>query len=219
MDTQQQTILTLQRVQTKNDDNLFLLGNEVKETQHNVKRIRDQVNEHLQTLDARMRTKKLELVAYKECTRVEMVHLRFLKEIRNVISDLGTLYTHIKSYQAAFYAYKINLFSTISSLASGKITPQFLVPNGIADIVNNFSNDEIRRGTKLSQAIQPGYAAIYYEIKVVLEVTLIPRGISVVLGIPMNSKSSTFDVYHAIPLYQPNEKTKLRRCISFRSPF
>ena len=32
MDTQQQTILTLQRVQAKNDDKFFLLGNEVKET-------------------------------------------------------------------------------------------------------------------------------------------------------------------------------------------
>ena len=136
LDTQQQTLLTLQRVQAKNDDNFFVLRNEVKETQHNVKQIKDQVNEHLETLHARMRTIKIELIAYKECRRVEMVHLRFLQEIRNFISDLGTLYTHIKSYQAAFYAYKINLFSTISSLASGKITPQFHVPNAIADIVN-----------------------------------------------------------------------------------
>ena len=52
MDTQQQTILTLQRVQAKNGDNFLLLGTEVKETQHNVKQMRDQVNEHLQTLDA-----------------------------------------------------------------------------------------------------------------------------------------------------------------------
>ena len=41
MDTQQQTILTLQRVQAKNDDNFFLLANEVKKTRHNVKQIRD----------------------------------------------------------------------------------------------------------------------------------------------------------------------------------
>ena len=208
MDTQQQTVSTLQRVQAKKDYNFFLLGNEVKETQHNVKQIRDQLNEHLQTFDARMRTIKVELVAYKECRRVEMVHLRFLQEIRNFISDLGTLYTHVKSYQAVFYANKINLLSTISSLASGKIAPQFFVPNAIADIVNELYNDENRRGTKLSPAIQPGYEAIYYEINVVLEVTLLPRGISVVLGIPMNSKSSTFDVYHAIPLYQPNGDNK-----------
>ena len=66
MDTQQQTISTLQRVQANNDDNLFLLGNEVKETKHNVKQISHQVNEHLQTLDVRMRTIRIELVAYKE---------------------------------------------------------------------------------------------------------------------------------------------------------
>ena len=41
LDIQQQTVLTLQRVQAKNDDNFFLLGNEVKETQHNVKQIRE----------------------------------------------------------------------------------------------------------------------------------------------------------------------------------
>ena len=206
MDTQQETILTLQRVQAMIEDNLFLPDNEVKETQHNVKQIRDAVNEHLQTLDARMRTRKLELVAYKESRPVEMVHLRFLQRIRNFVSYLGTLCTHIKSYQAAFYAYKINLFSTISSLASGKITPQFFVPNPIADIANELSNDEVRRGAELSPAIQPGYEAIYYEINVVLEVTLIPRGISVVLGISM--ASTTFDVDHAIPLYQPNGDNK-----------
>ena len=102
MDTQQQTILTLQRVQAKKDGIFFLLGNEVKETHHKVKQIREQVNEHLQTLDARMRTIKIGLVAHKECRRLKMVHLRFLLEIRNFIPDLRTLYTHIKSYQAAF---------------------------------------------------------------------------------------------------------------------
>ena len=132
---------------------------------------------------------------------------------------MGSLYTHIKSYQAAFYAYKINLFSTISSLASGHITPQFLLPQEIADIVQELSDDEVRRGTKLSPAIQPGYEAIYYEINIVLEVTLIPRGISVVLGIPMNSKSSTFDVYHAIPCINRMGTTRQHLCTSFKSPF
>ena len=219
MDIQQQTILTLQRVQAKNDDNFFLLGNEVKETQHNVKQIRDQVNERLQIFDARMPTLKLELVAYKDCRRAEMVHLRFLQEIRNFISDMGTRCTHIKSNQAAFYVYKINLFSTVSSLASGKITPQYLVPNAIAYIVNELSNDEIRRRTKLSPAIQPGYEAIYYEKNVVLKVTHLLRGISVVLGISMNSKSSMFNVYHAVPLYLPNRYNKAALLYQLQKPF
>ena len=80
MDTQQQTNLTLQRVQAKKDDNLFLLGNETNKTQNNVRQIRDQVKEHLQTLDAEIRAITIELVDYKECRQLEMVHVRFLQE-------------------------------------------------------------------------------------------------------------------------------------------
>ena len=132
---------------------------------------------------------------------------------------MGTLYTHTNSYQAAFYAYKINLFSTSSSLASLHITPQFLLPQEIADIVQELYDDEIRSGTKLSPAIQPVFEAIYYEINIVLDVSLIPQGISVVLGISMNSKSSTFDVYHAIPLPQPNGDNKTSSLYQPQKPF
>ena len=132
---------------------------------------------------------------------------------------MGTLYTHIKSYQAALYAHKINLFSTISSLARGQITPQFLLPQEIADIVRALSEEGTYRGTKLTPAIQPGFEAVYYEIQLVSEVTLIPRGISVVLGVPMNSKSSTFNVHHATPLYQPNIDNKAASLFQLPKPF
>ena len=146
-------------------------------------------------------------------------HFMFHQDIRSLVSDLGSLYTNIKAYRAAFYAYKINLFSTISSLAGGHITPQFLLPAEIAAIVKDLSEDEVRRGTKLSPAIQPGPEAIYYEIQLVLEIALIPSGISVVLGIPMNSRSSTFAIYKAIPLYQPNGDNKTASIFTFSKPF
>ena len=96
----------------------------------------------------------------------------------------------------------------ISSHANGQITPQFLLQQEIADIVRTLSEEEGYRGTKLTPAIQPGFAAVYYKIQLVLEVTLILRGISVVLGIFMNSKSSTSTMYHATPLCQPNGDNK-----------
>ena len=130
-----------------------------------MKRIRDHVYQHLRTVDAKVCSLKMELVAYKECRRVQMNHLQFLQAIRHFVSELGTLYTQIKSYQAAFYAYKINLFSTISSLAGDQVTLHFFVPKAIADILKDFCNAEVHRGTKLSPAIQPVYEAVYYEKK------------------------------------------------------
>ena len=216
--TQEETIATLQRVQSANDENFFLLNNEVRETQQDVKKLHDAVNDHLQVLQDRINGIQGDLIQHKECQRRQAQHSLFLQEIRYAISHLGTLYTHIKSYQAAFYAYKINLFSTISSLASGQITPQFLLPHEIAAIVRTLL-EESYRGTKLTPAIQPGFEAVYYEIQLVLEVTLIPRGISVVLGVPMNSKSSTFNVYHATTLYQPNGDNKTAFLFQLAKPF
>ena len=47
--------------------------------------------------------------------------------------------------------------------------------------------------------------ATYYEVQIVLEITVLPEGLFRVLGIPMNSKLSTFNVYRTIPLHQSNE--------------
>ena len=52
--TQEETIPTLQRVQSAEDENFLLLRNEVLATQQNVKNFRDAVNEHLQVLHDRI---------------------------------------------------------------------------------------------------------------------------------------------------------------------
>ena len=219
--TKQKTIIeTLQRVQSQNDQNFFLLGNEIKGTQESVTNLRDKVGERFQQIEYYLVNATRYLTGSSlECDKVIVRHIHLLQYIRNYIYQLGTLYTHLKSYRAAFYAYRISLFTTISSLASGYITPQFLLPKQVAEIVKELAEDEVLRGTKLSPAIRPGFEAIYYEIQLVLEVTPIPRGISVILGIPMNSKSSTFDIYHATPLYQPNNDQKTASLFSFTNPF
>ena len=139
--------------------------------------------------------------------------------MQEYISYLNSLYTHVKTYRAAFYAYKKALFSTLSSLAAGYVTPQYLLPDQLASIVKELADDEFLRRTKLSPAILVGHEAIYYEIQLVLEVNLLSGGFSVVLGIPMNSKSSNFDFYLATPLYQPNTDGDTASLYQFPDPF
>ena len=57
----------------------------------------------------------------------------------------------------------------------------------------------------MTPAIQIGFEATYYEVQIVLKVTVLQESLSIVLAITMNSKSLAFDVYRAIPLHQPNE--------------
>ena len=90
------------------------------------------------------------------------------------------------------------MYSAVSSLSSGFVPPNFLIPDQLAAIVEDLTIEEIRRGTKLTPAIQVGFEATYYEIQIVLEVTVLDEGLSIVLVLPMNSKSSTCDVCRAI---------------------
>ena len=71
--------------------------------------------------------------------------------------------------------------------------------------MKDLTEEEMRRCTKLTLAIQVGFEVTYYEVQIVLEVTVWQEGLSIILSIPMNSKSSTGEIYRAIPLHQPNE--------------
>ena len=173
----------------------------------------------MQKLDVELREIKDVIAHLYDCSADLALTMTFYQQLQEYISYLNSLYTHVKSYRAAFYAYKIALFSTLSSLAAGYVTPQFLLPDQLASIVKELANDEILRGSKLSPAIRVGHEAIYYEIQLVLEVTLLSSGLPVVLGIPMISKSSTFDIYLATPLYQPNADGDTASLYQFPKPF
>ena len=149
------------------------------------------------------------------CYQFESAYRHILQSSQLYLSKIGTLYTHFEAFRAAFYAYRNNFSSIISSLATGHITPQFVLPTQLATVVQELAAEELRKVSKLTPAIPSGFEAIYYELQIVLEVTMLPKGISFVLGIPMNSKSATYNVFQAEPLYQPNDDCKTASVYQF----
>ena len=126
---------TRTRVQTKNERNFFLLGNEIKRTQESVAKIKEVVGTHIKTFENDIPKIKGTLSTLHECYSHETRNVVIAQQIRDYIGQLDTLYTHVKSLRAAFYAYKISLFSTILSFAAVYVTPQFLIPDQLASIV------------------------------------------------------------------------------------
>ena len=103
----------------------FILGNEIKETQESVQKIMEIGGGQLKLLQTELLQIKGVIASIAICNVHFTQNMIFMQQIRDYVDHLGTLYTHIKSYRAAFYAYKIALFSTISSLAAGYVTPTF----------------------------------------------------------------------------------------------
>ena len=142
-----------------------------------------------------------------------------LFKVENYTSYLYLVFTHLKTYRSAFVFYRTNLYSAVSSLSSGYVTPNFITPNRLAEIVHELAMEEVHRGTKLTPTTQVGYEATYYEVQIVLQVPILASGISVVLGIPMNSKSATCKILRAIPLYQPIEDGSTASLYQFRHDY
>ena len=120
---------TLERVQNRNDENFLVLGNELQETQESVAKITEFVNDNLQKVHVELREIKGVISHLVDCNAHMAQTLTFYQQLQEYNSYLNSLYTHIKSYRVTLYAYKIALFSTLSSLAAGYVTPQFLLPD------------------------------------------------------------------------------------------
>ena len=194
---------SLHRVQEANDEKFFLLGTEIADTQKSVEALRDVIDARLNATGEAIRQLDSRLIIMSNCMSIQRQFEIIVDKVPNYTSYLDLAYLHLKSYRASFVSYKTSMCSTVPSY--GFVPPIFLTPDQLAAIVEDLTAEEIRGGTKLTPAIQVGFEAAYYEIQIVLEVTVMQEGLSIVLGIPMNSKSSTFDVYRAIPLHQPNE--------------
>ena len=210
--TEQQAFQT---VQDQNNEKLALLRDKIRLTQESVERINEDTYRHISYVLDRIYT----IEGAFRCYQFESAYRHFLQSSQLYLSQIGTLYTHFKDFRAAFNAYRSNFFSIFSSLAKGHITSQFLLPTQLATIVQELAAEEFRKGSKLTLAVPSGFEAIYYELQIVIEVTMLPKGISFVPGIPMNSMSGTYNVFQAEPLYQPNDDGKTASVYQFPKPY
>ena len=119
--TQQQAFQT---VLDQNNEKLAVLRDEIRLTHESVEKIKEDTYTHKSYMHERIYIFE---VAFW-CYRVKSAYRHFFQASQIYLSQISTMYTHLKAFRAEFYAYRNNLFSIISSLATGHITPQFLLP-------------------------------------------------------------------------------------------
>ena len=81
---QQQTVFqkTLERVQNRNDENFFLLGNEIQETHESVAKITEVVNDNLQKLQVELHAVKGVLSHLVDCNTHLAQTLKFYQQLQ-----------------------------------------------------------------------------------------------------------------------------------------
>ena len=103
MRTQDAIVKNLERVQTRNDKNFFLLGKEIKRTQESVRTLKEVVDVRFKHMEFYLVNATLFLARTSlACDHVIVRHMHLLQPIRHYVYQMGTLYTHLKAYRAAF---------------------------------------------------------------------------------------------------------------------
>ena len=77
---------------------------------------------------------------------------------------------------------------------------------------------EVDRGIELTPVIQIGYEAKYYEVQIVLEVSILASGISAVLGMPVKICQIQFFPCNSI-VSAPNENGSTASLYQFRHDY
>ena len=82
--TQQQTVFqkSLERVQTRNNEKFFLLGNEIQETQESIAKNTELVNDNLQKLDVELRAIKGVISHLVDCNAHLAHTLKFYQQLQ-----------------------------------------------------------------------------------------------------------------------------------------
>ena len=184
----------MKTVQTTNDRMFVLLGSEISNTQENVKAMRDVVENRF-TAMSKILDQLTRSLNFFDHLVVHIKHFSNLVfEVEKYTSYLDLVYNHLEAYRSPSVSYKTNVYSAVPSLWPGYVTPNYLTPICPAQIVHELTMEDVYRGTKLTPAIQVGYEAMYYEVQMLFEVSILACGISVVLGIPMNSECAIFSI-------------------------
>ena len=95
-------VKNLERVQTRKDEDFFLLGNEIKGTNEIVCKLKEVVGDPLKQMESYFVNATLFLTRSSlECDHVIVGRMHLLQAIRNYVYQIGTLYTHLRAYRAA----------------------------------------------------------------------------------------------------------------------
>ena len=140
----------------------------------------------------------------RDCTQLLYTNQQLNFNFDTVASLLSMIYTNIKSYRAALFSYRLTLVGSIPTLLQRHL-PMALVPRAsLLLILKSVARLQDSAPDRLSLAI-PMTDLSYYDAKLLHDVATVPEGLLLTLSIPLASKQTVFNVYHAQPIPMPKD--------------
>ena len=122
-------------------------------------------------------------------------------------SILTSVYTNLRTYRSALFAFRMNILSSTTAIADGML-PLSLIPRKIfIRILQRVLLETQYTRDRLTLSIPIEHVMSYYETRLVTSLFSVDFGLMLTLSIPFSSGSTALDVFHAIPVPMPTKES------------
>ena len=210
---------TLHRVQEASDEKFFLLVTKIADTRKSVEDLRDVVDARLKAIGETIRQLDFRLIIMSNCLSIQRQFEIMVDKIHNYTSYLNLAYMHLKSCPASFLSYNTSIYSAVSSLSFEFVPPNFLhTRSTCCNRRGPYHRRDPPRYEVDTRDSSWFWGYLLQSPNCARSHCFATRPLHC-LRYTGELKSSTFDVYRAIPLHQPNEDATTASVYRFSHEF
>lgn len=191
-------------VESESNEKFFLISDELREIKRIQEEMQSNQNKNWEIIEKQFGVIDENFHILRDCNQVLFANQQLNFNFDTVASFLSLIYSDIKSYRAALFAYKVNMQNSIPILLQKRL-PMSLVPrDSLLAILNSVYDSQKSADDRLTLAIPMSDLLSYYDAKLLSEISTVKQGILLTLAIPLASSQTEFTVYEAqlIPMPQ-----------------
>lgn len=187
------------------NDRLYMVGTELEAIRHAQDEFESAQNDNWLLVTKEIAALHNRTFYMMECDEMLHVHDFVLKEAIIIGNTLGNIFTNIKSYRVAIYAYKNNLITSLNTMLNNYIPMTLLPKEHLQKILEKLANEHFFSKDRLALAIPAKDILTYYETKLLTRVTSSEHGLLFTISIPLSSSETVMNVYEAQTIPMPTK--------------
>ena len=201
----------LQQLANETDGKFFGVSKDLALLHEIQNQIIETQNENWQKIEKQFQVLQDNIHDLRNCDQLLYSRQQVNFNFDTISSLFSLIYSNVKAYRAALFAFHMNIVNAIPSLLSKYIPMSLLPKDSLEQILKVVDDSQEKSDSRLTLAI-PKQLLAYYESRLLLDVLTLDQGLLMTMGIPFASRQTAFTVYKAIvvPLPQMDEDTAIK---------
>ena len=202
----------LQQLAKETDEKFFRVSKDLSLLHEIQNQIIETQNENWQKIEKQFQVLQDNIHDMRNCDQLLYTRQQVNFNFDTISSLLSLIYSNVKAYRAALFAFQMNIMKAIPSLLSKYIPMSLLPKDSLEQILKVVDDSQEKSDSRLTLAIPKQELLAYYESRLLLDVLTLDQGLLMTMAIPFASRQTTFTLYKAIvvPLPQMDEDIAIK---------